>query len=89
MLSRDQINAYLAVIIETVSDMGDRGCPSGHLYAAMMGHVTIDEYQGLMTVAKTVGLVTESSHVLRITDKGRSVLARMIIAKAGQKAATS
>jgi hypothetical protein len=82
MLSRDQINAYLSVIIETVYESGDAGCISGHLYAAMMSRVTLDEYNGLLSVAKQADILTESGHVLRLTDKGRMVLAKLLMHRA-------
>ncbi len=85
MLSRDQINGYLAIIIETLYEAGDAGFPSGHLYAAMMGHVSLDEYQGLLAVAKQIEIVKESSHLLTLTDKGRAMLAKLIIHRAAQK----
>ncbi len=79
MLSRDQINSYLAVIIETVYEAGDAGCVSGHLYAAMLNHVTLEEYEGLLTVAQTAGILKMSNFVIRLTDKGRVVLAKLLM----------
>ena len=38
--------------------------PSGHLYAALMGKLTLDQYQSIINTLKGTGLVTESFHEL-------------------------
>lgn len=41
-----------------------KSIPSGHLYAAVMGHFSIGEYMSAIGILKDVGLVKESNHLL-------------------------
>jgi len=82
MLTRQDANAYLAAILETLDEMGGQsvidGAPSGHLYAGLMGRLSLDDYTALVSIAKEVGLVTvDRSHLVRITDKGREVVGKV------------
>lgn len=53
------------------------GVPNGHLYAAIMDKVSLDEWNKVLGVVKRVGWVTETGHLLKITDKGKASLAKM------------
>lgn len=39
-----------AAILDTIREMGDEGVPAGHLYAAVMGRISIDAFEGIMAV---------------------------------------
>jgi len=42
--------------------------PSGHLYAAVMGHMTLETYQACIRTLEKTGLIKEeSSHLIRWT----------------------
>ena len=72
------MNAILAAIVTTVHDAGEMGAPSGHIYAALMGHgVDLGTYQDIVRILSASGLVTENGHLLRVTVKGAE-LARKI-----------
>jgi hypothetical protein len=73
MISRKEASVFLAVILTTVAKSGNCEVPSGHLYAALMGRLSLDDYQGLIDIASNVGLVTVQSHVVTITSKGREI----------------
>lgn len=47
---------------ETIRECGR--VPSGHLYAAVMGHMSLSCYQQLIGVLKNAGMVREESHEL-------------------------
>jgi hypothetical protein len=56
-------------MLQAVAAVGDAirslgSVPSGHLYARLMGHLTLDQYTSIIEVLKKSGLVAERSHVL-------------------------
>jgi len=83
-MDRQTANVILAAILETVAE---GPAPSGVMYAAMMGRVTLDDYQGLIRIAESVGLVTVVRHEVAITDKGRETVAKIRAAREAGKAA--
>lgn len=63
--SKEAIQATIqtvAAIAEAIRDLGS--VPSGHLYAQVMGHMSIDQYSQIIVLLKKAGLVTESGHLL-------------------------
>ena len=64
---RKQIEATLQVLKALAGIIYEAGeIPSGHLYARLMGTVSLDEYQRLIGTLKGAGLVTEKpGHLLR------------------------
>ena len=52
----------VAAIAETIRELGS--IPSGHLYAQLMGRMTIEQYNGVIDTLKNAGLVREESHLL-------------------------
>lgn len=77
MMSRKEANAYLAAILEALDAAGDNGAPEGHMYAAMMGRIDLTDFQGLMSIAEEVSLITRKSHLATITTKGRDMVAKI------------
>lgn len=45
--------------------------PSGHLYAVLCGVLTFQQYQQIIRVLISTGLVSESNHVLTWVDPNR------------------
>lgn len=81
-MDRKQANVLLAVILETVSEAGALGAPEGPMYAAMMGLVELEDFQQLVEIAVSVGLVKRAgSHLLTITEKGREMVAKIAAAR--------
>ena len=63
-----QVQAYLQAakaIADCVKELG--AVPSGHLYAHVMGHMSLETYQGIIDKLKQIGFVSESSHLLTWT----------------------
>lgn len=81
-MTRQQINAILCVILETLAE-SSHGVPSGHIYAALMTTgISLDSYQAILEIAQKGGLVVvEKSHLVTITPKGLDIVAKIKAAK--------
>lgn len=55
--------------IESIMDIvrTAKSIPSGHLYAHLMGSVSLDQYQAFLSAAKQTGFISESNHLLTWT----------------------
>lgn len=63
------IKQIAMLIVETLVDCPDGG-PSGSVYMALNSvGVSLDEYQQILGVLKSNGLITESGHWLKATPK--------------------
>lgn len=63
--TKEQAAAGLAVIMavaETIRELGE--CPSGPLYARLMGRVSFESYQSIIRTLKGANLVTERNSML-------------------------
>lgn len=61
-----------SAIAETVAQAGDRGVPTGHLYAALMGRLTLDQFNRMIAVLQDPDLdliKVDGSHLARPTPK--------------------
>jgi hypothetical protein len=67
MMTKEQVRAALEVtraVAEAIRDLGE--VPSGHLYARLLGTLSLEQYEAIIGVLKRTRLVEEdSSHVLR------------------------
>lgn len=57
--ARERVDAAIAEAIRKLGTV-----PSGHLYASLMGHLSLDQYQQIIGRLKRAGLVSESYHEL-------------------------
>jgi hypothetical protein len=46
-----------SLVEECVAECGEVGSPSGHLYASLMGVLSLDQYEGLMSALVQMGKV--------------------------------
>jgi hypothetical protein len=54
----EQIAAYLGCIRAMIDAVRDAGrIPSGHMYAVLMGHMTLHQYETLVQKVVSTGLV--------------------------------
>lgn len=63
--SREEIKAALSAVMalgEAIKDLGS--VPSGHLYAHVMGHMSLDSYNAAIGLLKRAGAVKEENHLL-------------------------
>lgn len=70
--------AMLAAIVGAIADLEPQGVPSGHLYATLMvgfPNITLNAYHSITDSLKGLGLITETSHLLHVTLKGRQFAA--------------
>ncbi len=61
----EQITAGIrmaAAVGEAIRDLGS--IPSGHLYARLMGQMSLDTYNSLISLLKQANLVEENNHLL-------------------------
>jgi len=56
--------AMAGIINDTIKDAGISGIPSGHLYAMLMGHINLDNYNSIISVLKKAGKIKESNFLL-------------------------
>lgn len=61
-MDKKTLIAYAKAIYETILELG--GIPSGHLYAQLMGKMTLDQYNDIIGLLKDSALVSESGHYL-------------------------
>lgn len=50
------------IIVDTVRDLN--GAPSGHIYAHLMGYMSLDIYQKMLSELKAEGKIEESNFFL-------------------------
>jgi len=66
-VTRKELEAAIlmaAAVAEAIQALGE--VPSGHLYAQVMGHMSINTYQAIIsTLVRTKLVVQEPSHLLR------------------------
>lgn len=67
MPTQQQLNAGKQVVLavaETIREAGE--CPSGTIYAALVGRVTFEGYQKILGILQNAGLVEQkANHMLR------------------------
>jgi hypothetical protein len=65
MATKEEIRAAvdtMAAVAEAIRELGS--VPSGHLYARLMGHMSLETYEKIVGTLKGAGLVKEESHLL-------------------------
>lgn len=50
-------------VAEAIRELGE--VPSGHLYARVMGKMTLENYNAVIDALKGAGLVEETNHILK------------------------
>lgn len=62
-MNKEQLVKMAKVIAAAIMEAGE--IPSGHLYAALMSQMSLDEYNSLISVLVRAGLVEkQASHLL-------------------------
>lgn len=65
MITKDAVKALIEVVRATGEIIRElKQVPSGHLYASMMGHLSLDDYNIVIGVLKDAGLVVEKNYLL-------------------------
>ena len=52
------------IIGSAIREAGEIGIPSGHLYAMLMGKVTLEQYEAVVNLLKRQKIISESNHLL-------------------------
>jgi ArsR family metal-binding transcriptional regulator len=67
MATKEQVNAAMQIVLaigDTIKELKE--VPSGHLYAQLMGKLSLSDYEAIIGVLKRSGKVVEDqSHLLR------------------------
>lgn len=59
--------AVIEAVYEAIAAAGAEGIPSGHLYAALMGVMNLDTYNGIISGLKSNGKITDNGYLLKST----------------------
>ena len=71
-MTREQITAAIEImdtVIDCVKLGGDMGVPSGHVYAALMGTMSIETYERMIGLLIEAKRIKRSNHVLYYVEK--------------------
>lgn len=60
------IRFVAAAILEAITAAGDRGIPSGHLYAMLMDKMDLDSYNKFIEALAKHGKITNEGHLLKV-----------------------
>lgn len=55
---------FTEIILDAITEAGTRGIPSGHLYVALMAHITIDTYNTIIDALINTGKIKQSNYLL-------------------------
>lgn len=69
---KNQVRAAIEVTMayaEAIRELGE--VPNGHLYARMMGQLSLEEHNRIIQVLKDAGVVTESNYLLKWVGPGK------------------
>ena len=55
----------ISAIHKAITEAGEAGLPSGHLYATLCGMISLETYQGILAILIKSGKITEQNHLLR------------------------
>ena len=70
-MKTSEIKAGLEVIKAIAEAIREaKSIPSGTLYAVLMGKLSLEQYEKIISILINAGLVTESGHVLTWADNG-------------------
>jgi hypothetical protein len=61
-MTKPQILELLRALAEAIRELGS--VPSGELYARVMNHLTLEQYQAIIDTLKRAGLVCEENNLL-------------------------
>ena len=53
----------MIAVAETIREAGE--CPSGTIYAAIVGRVSLEGYNKILGILTRAGLIIEQSHMIR------------------------
>ncbi len=63
MTGTERLLSVVNAILESVQEAGPQGAPSGPMYAAVQGYLSLDQYTKVMGALEQTGKVTRRGHV--------------------------
>lgn len=76
MLTRQKVNQILAAILETAAEV-QGGAPSGVMYAALSGQLSLADFNEILAIATDCHLVKVESHLVMIQPKGLQMVSKI------------
>lgn len=61
---QDAMYEIVAAVYMAIKESGSMGIPSGHLYAALMGKLSLDSYQAIIGILVETGKISNNHHLL-------------------------
>ena len=65
---KETLKLVIQILREAIADAGKNGIPSGHLYAMLMGRMSLHLYQSLIAGMVDAELITNKGHLLKIKE---------------------
>lgn len=65
------------LVFAIIEAIGNEGAPSGHIYAALMSVLNLDQYNKILQALKDQKLVEGSGHFLTLTNDGKEILSKI------------
>ena len=67
-MNRENTIVFLALIMSAMDECHEG--PSGAMYAALGGHMSLHEYQHILAMAERLGWIENNAHWLTLTAEG-------------------
>jgi len=55
----------VSAVRDAIYEAGGEGIPSGHLYTALMGIMSLETYEGILRILKHAGTITDVGFLLK------------------------
>ena len=65
-MTPEQLRILVRTIYAAIAESGDNGIPSGHLYAAVMNMMDLDQYNRIIDAMLDHQLITRTNHLLKV-----------------------
>lgn len=65
MKESELLTEMLVAIGRAVKEAGDAGIPSGHVYARLMGLLSLDQYNQILSLMVRAGVIENENHLLK------------------------
>jgi len=62
--ARETALLVCGAVLEAIKEAGPQGLPSGHLYAALCGKLSLENYQAIIEILTRLGKIRNSNHLL-------------------------
>ena len=64
------LQRVLSAMLEAIEAAGTEGIPAGHMYATLMGQMSLDQFHRLCDILVESGRITNANYLLRAVQRG-------------------